>query len=303
MKIARLFKDSKTVRSLFHWAFNQNAKIISYISIHGKDAQLDNLQKSAVGCKTMIITVAFNHPGLISKQIEWVKKYIKDDDYQHVVIDNSPDKQKRLEIKAICDANEIMYVPVPMYIERCCIHKLFYGGISHAGALNWMFYHVLNLIQPQFFVLLDHDIFPLCECNLSETIGDRDFYGVPRIKDHGWYLWPGWSMFRYSFLTDKKPDFMPVYIQETYLDAGGSVYYSVFSHYDYKKVDFPTVKTQRIKQTKGLTRYNDIYHSDCIQIIDDKWIHLINGSNCANIPGKEEIVDKLLENLHIFQPQ
>lgn len=51
------------------------------------------------------------------------------------------------------------------------------------------------------------------------------------------------------------------------------------------------------RHSKGLTAYEDIYHGDCVQLIDNKWLHFINGSNCAKIPGKEKLVDKMIDNL------
>ena len=56
-------------------------------------------------------------------------------------------------------------------------------------------------------------------------------------------------------------------------------------------------KTYRIKQTSKLKKYNDIYHGDCIQIIDDSWLHIINGSNYAHINGKEETIKDILDNI------
>ena len=53
-----------------------------------------------------------------------------------------------------------------------------------------------------------------------------------------------------------------------------------------KNVDFLHTKTYRIKKTQELKSYNDIYHGDCIQIIDNAWLHIINGSNYAHINGK-----------------
>ena len=50
-----------------------------------------------------VITVAYNHVRLIEKQIELVKLHVKDDNYSHVVVDNSPSKKARKQIKEICE--------------------------------------------------------------------------------------------------------------------------------------------------------------------------------------------------------
>ena len=70
--------------------------------------------------------------------------------------------------------------------------------------------------------------------------------------------------------------------------------------YSLKDVVFPVVKLIRIKNSKDLVRGWDIYHSDYVQIIDDTWLHLINGSNYANIKGKEEVIEEILVDIGSF---
>ena len=77
----------------------------------------------------------------------------------------------------------------------------------------------------------------------------------------------------------------------------------LYRYYNLNAIDFPDVETSRIKHSKGLATYNDIYQGDCIQSIDHAWLHLINGSNCAKIPGKENLVNKMIdrmEELHFY---
>ena len=81
------------------------------------------------------------------------------------------------------------------------------------------------------------------------------------------------------------------------MDSGGGNYPRFYGIYDMKNMEFAPVVTKRIRHSKGLTDYEDIYHSDCVQLIDGKWLHFINGSNCAKIPGKEKLVDKMLDNI------
>lgn len=180
----KTIKHNPLVLRLFRKVFNLNAKFIRMVSTTGSmaDAYISDAVKNR---QMMIITVAFNHVGLVEKQIELVKRYVRDADYCHVIADNSPSKEKRSAIKALCETQGVSYVPVPRRIERCCWHRLFYGGISHGGALNWLFYKYLPLTTPHHFALLDHDVFPLTDVNLTSTLGDRDFYGVSRIKEHG----------------------------------------------------------------------------------------------------------------------
>ena len=160
-----------------------------------------------------------------------------------------------------------------------------------------LFYYFLKRQKPVRFALIDHDVFPMEEYSFIDKLGKRDFYGVERIMKDGWYVWPGWCIFRYDAISDCHPNFLPYYLKESYLDSGGGNYPRFYGRYDLKTIEFAPVVTRRIRHSKGLTAYNDIYHGDCVQLIDHKWLHFINGSNCAKIPGKDKLVDKMIDNI------
>lgn len=281
-------------RAFKHWVFNQHRKYVWLLSRIAKkpDAYIPTDQK-----ELYVITVAYNHVRLIEKQIELVKRHVRDKNYLHVVVDNSPKKKVRQQIKEICKREQVGYVPVPHFIDMLICHKIFGNGISHGAALNWMFYYFLKRQKPVRFALIDHDVFPMEDFSFLDKLGERDFYGVERIRESGWYLWPGWCIFRYNAIVDSHPNFLPYYLNESYLDAGGGNYPRFYGRYDLKIVEFPLVVTKRFRHSSGLKAYNDIYHGDCLQLIDSKWLHFINGSNCAKIPGKEKLVDKMIDNI------
>ena len=247
-------------------------------------------------CEMLLLTVAFNDERLIEKQIEQIKSMIKDTDYQHVVVDNSLNKKKRGAIKAVCKQYGIEYIQIPYLITLLCHYQI---AVSHGVALNWLYYHYLREKRPMRFSLLDHDIFPVRDFNMTRILGQRDFYGVSRIKEGEWYLWPGFCIYNFdTFPTD--PDFLPRYTKKNFLDTGGGNYRKFYCKYSLKDVAFPEVRTIRIKNSKELVRRCDIYHSDYVQIVDDTWLHLINGSNYANIKGKDEVIEKTLADVGSF---
>ena len=247
-------------------------------------------------CEMLLLTVAFNDERLIKKQIEQIKSMIKDTDYQHVVVDNSLNKKKRGAVKAVCKQYGIEYIQIPYLITLLFHYQI---AVSHGAALNWLYYHYLREKRPMRFSLLDHDIFPVRDFNLTLTFGQRDFYGVSRIKEGEWYLWPGFCIYNFdTFPTE--PDFLPRYTKKNFLDTGGGNYRKLYSNYNLKDVAFPEVKTIRIKNSKELARRCDIYHSDYVQIVDDAWLHLINGSNYANIKGKDDVIEKALADVSSF---
>ena len=280
---------------LKHQIFNLYRTYVWLLSCFGKNLTFDSARGSLY-----IITIAYNHVKLIEKQIEHVKEYGSDENFRHVIVDNSPNRSVRKQIKYICEREGVDYVGVPLYIDKFISHRLFGNGLSHGAALNWMFYHVLTPNQPECFALLDHDVIPLKKFSLRDKLGKRDFIGVKRDMGVGWYLWPGWCVFKHDVVEKCKPNFLPVFVDGRFLDSGDGNYKKLYSEYSLGDDIFPIVVTKRVRKTVGLCRYDEIYHGDCLQFIDDAWLHIINGSNCAHIPDKEKYVDNLLDNLDVL---
>lgn len=248
-------------------------------------------------CPLLLITIAFNHEGLIRKQIEMVRKHVKGTAFQHIILDNSSSISKRRAIKKVCDDTATEYIAVPRRITWLTCNSLFYPSYSHGAALNWAYFHIIQSRKPHRFVLLDHDIMPVKPYDFIAALGTQDFYGLERRRECGWYLWPGFSIFSYDAIADKKVDFSPVYVKHTYLDAGGHNFLSIFCNYYPSDLRFAINQPRRIRITQSLRTYDDIYHGDFIQVIDNAWIHIINGSNYAHIRGKENIVNQLIDKL------
>lgn len=271
--------------------YSRIAFLFSTIQVYHK--RQENNKKR---CGMLLLTVAFNDERLIEKQIEQIRLMIKDSDYQYVVADNSLNRKKREAIKEVCMQQGIEYIRIP-YLMTLLFH--YQIAVSHGAALNWIYYHYLREKRPMRFSLLDHDIFPVRDFNMTTTLGLRDFYGVSRMKDEEWYLWPGFCIYNFdTFPTE--PDFLPRYTKKNFLDTGGGNYRKFYCKYSLKDVAFPEVRTIRIKNSKELVRRCDIYHSDYVQIVDDAWLHLINGSNYANIKGKDDVIEKTLADIGSF---
>lgn len=277
-----------------HHIFNRIRRIAFALARSGVDVSIsaDSSQNDL-----FIITVAYNHVRLIEKQIELVKRYVTDKNYRHIIVDNSPKRSVRQDIKEVCKKEGVDYVEVPIYLEKMISHRIWGNGISHGIALNWMYYHVIRPNKPKCFALLDHDVFPLKEYSLTNSLGEREFFGVERNFGVGWYLWPGWCVFRFDAIDQFQPNFLPVYINDVYLDTGGGNFRRIFNHFQLDGIGFPQVITKRVKKTEGLHTHYDIYHSDCLQYIDNAWLHIINGSNYAHTPGKEAFVDYIIDNI------
>ena len=295
MKKKPMFEQTvKIFRKIKYGLFNSYNKYVWLLSSMGRKI-CDSAESER--SELYIITIAYNHERLIEKQIEMVRRYVKDEKFQHIIVDNSSQRKVRKRIKEICEREKTEYIPVPRFIDKLISHGLFGNGLSHGAALNWMFCHFLKQRKPARFALIDHDVFPMKDYSFIDKLGEQDFWGVGRIRGTGWYLWPGWCVFKYDAIADRNSDFLPVIVNGVYFDAGGGNYSRIYRHYELKRVNFADVETIRIKRTQGLTAYNDIYHGDCIQVIDHAWLHFINGSNCAKISGKEKLVNKMINRM------
>lgn len=286
---------SKLLQTLRYQLMNPYYKYMAFLSHIGKPY---TDQKDAPP-KLLLFTVAFNTPLLIQYQIEYIKKNLKDEDYQLVVADNSTTDIYRKEIRKICEDNGIEYIPIPKYINKLHSSRIFFHGASHGAALNWLFYHVISIRKPMYFSFIDHDLIPFAPTSLLKHIekGGFNFYGAPRKRGQGWYIWPGYCIYRYEAIVKYKPNFLPMVYEGEYFDSGGSNYKNIYRYYSLTKSYFAKYVEIRIKETKGLTRRDQVFHADLIGILDNDWVHIINGSNYAQIPGKEKTVKKILHNL------
>ena len=214
----------------FKYIFNLYSRIAFLLTttLLVNNKKQENVQNR---CGMLLLTIAFNNEYLIEKQIEQLRLMIKDPVYQHVVVDNSLSKKKRKLIKDVCMQHDIEYIQIPYLITLLFHHQ---PGISHGAAINWLYYHYLRVKKPLRFSLLDHDIFPVRNCNMTLTLGNSDFYGVSRVFGEEWYLWPGFCIFNYDAFT-KEPDFLPIYTKysnKNYLDTGGGNYMRFYYKYN-----------------------------------------------------------------------
>lgn len=277
--------------------FNYYAKYVFFLSTRRANANTFlnlSLNEKLKDGHIDLITVAFNSEVLINKQIDLLRTHLKEKEFTHIIIDNSTFRGKRKNIKEICIQKGVSYAPVPLFINRLISTRLFNHGISHGAAINWAFYNIVSYRKPSFFGTLDHDILLTGEYSISDKFRNQDFYGIKRDRIMGWYLWPGFSFLKFDILNGLDINFLPYQIKNTYLDAGGANYLSLYKNYNLNNIKFADDKLIRIQETKGLNNYNDIFHTDCIVRIDEIWVHIINGSNYTKQEGKDIMMEKVL---------
>ena len=258
-----------------------------------------------------LIVVAFNNPKFIEEQERLVRKYMTDPDYTYIVVDNSTNATARSTIRSFCHEHSIPYINIPRCIRISNVSRFTGPSTSHALALNIVYRHLIKKRKPYAFGLIDHDIFPLKPFSVLDKIAHQPFYGVKRERRRthaatgspigGWFMWPGYSFYKYAEIAPKKINFLPTILDGIFLDTGGLNYLRLYRSYDTSTMQFANEKVIRVRQSEGAKGKFDIYQTDCITMIDDKeWIHLVNGSNyhkSASKANKAEMLEDLMERI------
>lgn len=211
----------------------------------------------------MLVSIAFNNPDLVEYQLRLLRKNCLDN-YLMLICDNSNNNSRSKEIHEVCKRYKASYIklPVTLYPEH--------PSQSHGSAINWTHLNIVRKYKPKVFGILDHDIFPVKKVSIIKRMQQKPLYGVKETKGEKWYLWPGFSFYDNGFLKFKKVDFRPT----EGLDTGGSNWQSIYRKLDKNVPIFAKVNLMKV----GLG--ND-KQEDKVQIVDDSWVHLINGSNWA----------------------
>jgi glycosyltransferase involved in cell wall biosynthesis len=236
---------------------------------------------------TLIITIAFNNEQVIEKQIELLSEFCKDN-YMYIVADNSTNKQKSLAIEKICNKHSIFYYRLPEL-------NPFNGydpSSSHGASLNYIWRNIISKLDSvKYLMLLDHDIFPTNSFSVKEMLGNQDFYGLVKIRELGWYLWPGFSCFLREYLLNREVNFLP----SKYGDTGSSNYLSIYKYYDLNKIVQATNEYVNLDITDINEKDTYIDQKNRLELMDGHWIHLINAADWAGIGNMDKKFNKMLQ--------
>ena len=227
-----------------------------------------------------IISVAFNKPLLITRQIELVREKVLDA-HRLIVVDNSSSPDLAKQVRNACGREKVEYIRSPANFGRL--------SFSHGGCLNWAWTNVINPSQSQYFGFLDHDIFPFRKTTLIDKINrGGGMYGLVQSRPPIWYLWPGFCFFDKAIvegLRGEQPlNFMP---KADVFDTGGYNWEPLYS-----KAKMDDVKCS----FGGYVKLADGNEMTSEKIGGD-WLHMLNGSEWKPSPGKMELFFKYLFGL------
>ncbi len=250
---------------------------VIYGLVLAQKSRAGRVRNSLNGEGILFVTVAFNEPRLIKLQLEALYKFV-DGPFQVLIIDNSLDRGAASEIQELCGASGAVYLRGPWNL-----FSLFQGSLSHSSTLDWAWRGLLKKLQATTLVLLDHDIFLVAPLHDTDLLRGAIAAGREEKRAGMWYLWPGLLALSLKDFATEKFTFMPY----RELDSGGSLWLTFYSK---KPREAFTVYSREVVNIMPGTRAED----SAVEVIDDRWVHLIDGSGWLDGTGKFE---------RIFGPQ
>lgn len=224
------------------------------------------------------IIIVFNTDRYLLEQIRLLQKHVSKD---IAVIDNSNDFSVSEKLKKYCNEKEVDYT-------KTAVNELDFSK-SHAFACEIAIAMYRN--KSDEILLLDHDIFPIK--TFEKPSEEIILAGIPQYRKTAkdapqqyifTYLWAGLLYINTKALKGIEIDIKPCIVADVFLDTGGGLY----------------------KLTKGnperVIYFNEQHQNlddgTVYSLIDNGWIHFINGSNWKQSEGHEERVNKLMSILY-----
>ena len=172
--------------------------------------------------KVKIYTLANVTPELIYPQYESIKKFVKDEDVEFIVLNNTSliARKNRKRIKEICKELGIKCPDVRF-------RSLISGASYITGySLTWLFHRFLRWDKDTIHCMIDSDMFFIKDFSFNEYLADHELVAVQQRREHVEYLWNGILFMRSASLKHKnKMNFRPGNVEGVRTDCGGRTYY------------------------------------------------------------------------------
>ncbi len=174
---------------------------------------------------TQIFTSVVNRPDFVETQYRLFKTFLKDEDWQFNVVDDSMEESITEEFKSVCNIYGIKYYRKPQDPNKKLDNPL--AGAKHATeTIQWTYDTIIKIKHEQDMVLFcDSDMFLLDEFSIQDYIKDEVIAGSLQIRGSVEYIWNGIMFFNMSKIIDKDIDFSEGMVEGQLTDVGGYTYY------------------------------------------------------------------------------
>lgn len=226
-----------------------------------------------------LFVTGFNRPDLLREQKRLFDKYLQDE-FSICLVDNSTSDLFAMLMERACRETGCGYQRSPDTKK------------GHDNALN----HAARVATQdgcEYWMTLDHDVFPRRPTTLINKIDAAGFYGIGQwhTPSQSRYLWPGFAGFSRAWLNGRIPNFSGIRGDNKRDDGDcGSMLAAMFQDDDWPKLP-------RTEHGYLVIRPEDGYglQSYGVEFFDD-FLHLTNASHWMKVPNPEER-DELLKQM------
>lgn len=221
-QMKNLWQQNKYISTYEFWKYfwrflkNNNPYIWVKYFFNKKNFMKQNLEKVKIydGLFDIdIYIIAFNKPELITKQMYFLKKNLKDN-YRLIIADNSNNESSAKQIESICEINKISYIRLPK-------NKL-NASHSHGLSLNYLMSHIISKSKTKYIWFIDHDCWLIKKFSIVNILEKQPFWwllidNIPvkifnnyyNFAWNRWFVWP-WCAFYRKELFSQWYNFLPV---------------------------------------------------------------------------------------------
>lgn len=224
--------------------------------------------------KVTFVIICYNISSLIKLQLDCLRKFCLDD-YDVLVVDNSSDLKIAEEIKYFTS------------IEMNCTYiktsaSSLNGSASHAFASGVAY---LKVKDHPYVVFLDHDLFPVKEFSVIETLGDKYLAGIGQAKGEHTYMWPGALYINNKIIDKELVDLSPDHSKN--MDTGGRLYLAIERYGKDACVFFDEMYEQNPNFTKSSRNFYAMINGGT-------FLHFLSGSNWDGLNDHQERINSLI---------
>lgn len=224
--------------------------------------------------KVAVIIIVYNLPAEVTiLQVEAIRKFCKDPDYEINIVDNSSDSQFAEATRYHCEQLGVKYIKTNASSRG--------GSESHAFAANlsWQFYKGKYDAHCYF----DHDLIPIAPYSVEELISLHPLAGLGQQKQKT-YLWQGLVMIRSKDIDKELVDFSPN--KEWQLDTGGNLY-KLLEKVGLENCSFFNEEYHENPYFNGKYKHYSV-------LANGIFMHFLASSNWVNMPDHSDRLNSLI---------
>lgn len=303
------FLGSELIKSLMENSFRRrislNVNEYQYLTeaysllMHTNDFRnrLNRLKLQLLDKEVIYAIYTYNNIDVMVTQLQQLKNLTDIDISSLVYVDNSTDDEIAKQIAIQSNIAGASYIRIPHFWEQKD-ENIYH----HPKAIELSWYLLFNDLNNKWFIMLDHDIFPIVKYKFEKVLANKlnlgsVFYGLYGLQDfdlklneyHYHYPWPGFGFWNAEVLrTGTVGMHLPKHRIETWKDYGCHFAFDYLCFFDenrgWSELDTGGTMTLLGNFIAGLTasmcklecrKVKDDY----IEIIDEAFLHLRDTSD------------------------